>query len=41
MRYLFAPVWQQARNHLPDVWWNHFKRITLAFQGLKCEELLR
>jgi thiamine kinase-like enzyme len=41
IRYLFYPVWQWSVNTPPDIWWHHLERIMLAFQDLRCSELLK
>ncbi len=37
---LFAPVGQWNMGLPTDQWWNHLERITLAYQDLRCRELL-
>lgn len=34
------PVWQEAYNIPPMIWWNNLERILLAFDDLGCRELL-
>lgn len=38
--FLFRPVWQWYHGHIIDVWWNHYERITAAYDDLDCAELL-
>jgi thiamine kinase-like enzyme len=37
---LAVPVWQSSMKLGPWVWWSHLERILLAFDDLRCEELL-
>jgi hypothetical protein len=39
-RRIFHPAWQWSHGTPPDIWWNHFERITSAYEDLHCEELL-
>ena len=38
--FLFRPIWQWSTRHHVDVWWNHYERITVAYEDLNCAELL-
>ncbi len=38
--YLFYPIWRFAHGGPDFGWWNHAERTLLAYQELKCEELL-
>ena len=40
IRYLFYPMWQWSKGASADIWWNHLERVMLAFQDLRCTELL-
>jgi hypothetical protein len=40
IRYLFYPMWQWSKGAPADIWWNHLERVMLAFQDLRCAELL-
>ncbi|WP_441280905.1 hypothetical protein [Tardiphaga sp. 862_B3_N1_1] len=35
-----TPVWQEANNIPPVIWWNNLERIMLAVDDLDCRELL-
>ena len=39
--FLFRPIWQWKHQHITDVWWNHLERITVAYDELNCEDLLK
>lgn len=34
------PIWMQAANIPPSIWWSHLERIHLAADDLGCRELL-
>jgi hypothetical protein len=36
-----TPVWQEAYNIPPWIWWNNLERILLAVDDLDCRDLLR
>ena len=40
LRNLFVPVWQWAGGMPPTVWWSSLERAALAFEDLRCGELL-
>jgi len=40
IRHLFYPMWQWSKGAPADIWWNHLERVMLAFQDLRCVELL-
>ena len=40
VRLLFYPIWQWSMGAPADIWWNHLERVILAFQDLRCSELL-
>lgn len=37
---LMRPVWQEAGNIPPVIWWNNLERILLAVDDLRCVECL-
>jgi hypothetical protein len=40
IRSLLIPVWQWVRGIEAGVWWSHLERICLAFEDLKCGDLI-
>jgi len=40
IRRLLYPMWQWERGAPPDIWWHHLERLMLAFDDLKCDEIL-
>lgn len=40
LRELFVPVWQWASGMQPGIWWANLEKIWLAFEDLRCAELL-
>jgi hypothetical protein len=40
VRSLCIPVWQWGHGIHPGVWWSHLERTFLAFEDLKCHELI-
>ena len=40
MYFLFRPALQWSRGHITEVWWNHYERISAAFEDLRCADLL-
>lgn len=40
IRELFVPVWQWSSGMRPAVWWSNLEKIWLAFEDLRCAELL-
>ena len=40
LRNLFVPVWQWAGGMPPAVWWSSLERAALAFEDLRCIELI-
>lgn len=41
IRSLFLPVWQWVRGIEAGVWWSHLERVFLAFEDLKCSEIIQ
>ena len=37
---IMRPVWQEAVNISPVIWWNNLQRILLAVDDLGCGDLL-
>jgi hypothetical protein len=37
---LMRPVWQEANNIPPVIWWNNLERILLAIDDLGCSDFL-
>ena len=35
-----TPVWQEAIDLPPVIWWSHLERVMLAVDDLSCQELL-
>ena len=40
LRELFVPVWQWSSGMQPGVWWSNLEKIWMAFEDLRCAELL-
>jgi hypothetical protein len=40
IRSLLIPIWQWVRGINPGIWWSHLERTFLAFEDLKCDELI-
>lgn len=40
LRNLFVPIWQWAGGLPPTLWWSNLERAVLAFEDLRCGELL-
>ncbi|HZG43846.1 MAG TPA: hypothetical protein VEY93_12845, partial [Longimicrobium sp.] len=40
IRELFVPVWQWSSGMRPAVWWSNLEKIWMAFEDLRCAELL-
>lgn len=40
IRELFVPVWQWSSGMRAGVWWSNLEKIWMAFQDLRCAELL-
>ncbi|HEX8423353.1 MAG TPA: hypothetical protein VF634_08075 [Pyrinomonadaceae bacterium] len=40
IRELFVPVWQWSSGMQPAIWWSNLEKIWLAFEDLRCAELL-
>jgi Ecdysteroid kinase-like family len=38
--HIMTPVWQAQNNLPPVIWWNNLERILLAFDDLRCRDLL-
>jgi hypothetical protein len=38
--HITTPLWQEANNLPPVIWWNNLERIFLAVEDLGCRELL-
>ncbi|HJR05721.1 MAG TPA: hypothetical protein VJ842_00385 [Pyrinomonadaceae bacterium] len=40
VRELFVPVWQWSSGMQPAIWWSNLEKIWMAFEDLRCAELL-
>lgn len=40
IRELFVPVWQWSSRLPPAIWWSNLEKIWMAFEDLRCAELL-
>ena len=40
IQYVFYPVWHWVSGTHPDIWWHQLERIMLAYDDLKCNDLL-